>query len=194
MRQSEALKHPSARKQIRSSRQELARQSKSFSWAARLFDRQTADDVAILYHFCRLVDDIADHQTVLSARNRLALFQADLDYGDSEQPEVRALIEMAQRRRMDLKLPSLLVDAVRADTGAVRLASERELLRYAYGVASTVGLMMCSVMGVRDPAARVPQLSPQARAATRNRRTVRSSPNRRATSTAGRAKTRSSSV
>ncbi len=154
MRQSEALKHPSARKQIRSSRQELARQSKSFSWAARLFDRQTADDVAILYHFCRLVDDIADHQTVLSARNRLALFQADLDYGDSEQPEVRALIEMAQRRRMDLKLPSLLVDAVRADTGAVRLASERELLHYAYGVASTVGLMMCSVMGVRDPAAK----------------------------------------
>ena len=139
---------------MHASRQVLARKSKSFSWAARLFDRQTADDVAILYHFCRLVDDIADHQTAFSARNRLTLFQADLDYGDSDQPEIRALIEMARRRGMDLKLPRLLVEAVRADAGAVRLASKHELLDYAYGVASTVGLMMCAVMGVREPAAK----------------------------------------
>ncbi len=154
MRHSETLNPPPARRPVHSSRQVLARKSKSFSWAARLFDRPTADDVAILYHFCRLVDDIADHQSVLSVHNRLAVFQADLEYGDSEQPELRALIEMARRRRMDLKLPRLLVEAVRADTGNVRLACEHDLLRYAYGVASTVGLMMCAVMGVRNPAAK----------------------------------------
>ena len=154
MRQVESIDHFSSRQQTHASREVLARKSKSFSWAARLFDRRTADDAAILYRFCRFVDDIADHQTMLSARSRLALIQADLEYGDSETPEVRALIELAQRRRMSLKLPRLLVDAVRADTGDVGLVSERELLRYAYGVASTVGLMMCAVMGVREPAAK----------------------------------------
>ncbi len=147
------LEHPDVTGRSRAARRVLAKKSKSFSWAVRLFDRKTADDVATLYHFCRLVDDIADHQEASAARHRLALIGAELDYGDSRQPEIMALIDMAWRRGLDIRLPGLLVDAVRADTGAVRLASEDELLRYAYGVASTVGLMMCAVMGVRDPAA-----------------------------------------
>ncbi len=137
----------------RAARRVLARKSKSFSWAARLFDRDTADDVATLYQFCRLVDDLADHYEVSVARHRLTLIRAELDYGDSPQPEIRDLIDLARRRRLDLRLPGMLVDAVRADTGEVRLASEDELLRYAYGVASTVGLMMCAVMGVRESSA-----------------------------------------
>ncbi len=147
------MQHPYTARRRRAARRVLARQSKSFNWAARLFDRHTADDVATLYHFCRLVDDIADHQETVAARHRLGLIRAELDYGDSPQPEVMALIELARRRGMGLRLPGMLVDAVHADTGGVRLASEAELLRYAYGVASTVGLMMCAVMGVRDPAA-----------------------------------------
>ncbi len=154
MHLSNLLTHPTSTQQGRIARRVLARQSKSFSWAARLFDHRTADDVAVLYRFCRLVDDIADHQEVSTARNRLALIQADLEYGDSRQPEIMALLDLAWRRHLDLRLPGLLVDAVRADTGEVRLASEDQLLRYAYGVASTVGLMMCAVMGVRDPAAK----------------------------------------
>ncbi len=147
------VKHSDNEERQLAARRVLARKSKSFNWAARLFDRHTADDVATLYHFCRLVDDIADHQETSAARHRLALIHADLDYGDSSQPEVMALIELALRRGMDLRLPGMLVDAVRTDTGEVRLASEAELLRYAYGVAATVGLMMCAVMGVRDAAA-----------------------------------------
>ncbi len=153
MHHSGILEHPNSTGRRRAARRMMERKSKSFSWAARLFDRKTADDVATLYHFCRLVDDIADHHEASAARHRLTLIRAELDYGYSPQPEVLALIELARRRHMDLQLPGLLVDAVRADTGTVRLTSEDELLRYAYGVASTVGLMMCAVMGVRDPAA-----------------------------------------
>ncbi len=141
------------RRSRHAARRVLARKSKSFSWAARLFDRETADDVAALYHFCRLVDDIADHHEVSVARHRLTLIRAELGCEDSPQPEVSALIDLARRRHIDLRLPGMLVDAVRADTGDVRLASEDELVRYAYGVASTVGLMMCAVMGVREPSA-----------------------------------------
>ncbi len=141
------------RRRRRAARRVLARKSKTFSWAARLFDRDTADDVATLYQFCRLVDDIADDHEVSVARHRLTLIRAELGCGDSPQPEVSALIDLARRRRIDLRLPGMLVDAVRVDTGEVRLSSEEELLRYAYGVASTVGLMMCAIMGVREPSA-----------------------------------------
>ena len=153
MQHTDTMQHLDNTGRRRAARRVLARKSKSFNWAARLFDRHTADDVATLYHFCRLVDDIADHQEISAARHRLALIGAELDYGESTQPEVMALIELALRRGMNLRLPGMLVDAVRTDTGEVRLASEADLLRYAYGVASTVGLMMCAVMGVRDAAA-----------------------------------------
>ncbi len=141
------------RRSRHAARRVLARKSKSFSWAARLFDRDTADDVAALYHFCRLVDDIADQHEVSVARHRLTRIREDLGRGESPQPEVSALIDLARRRHIDLRLPDMLIDAVRTDTGEVRLASEDELLRYAYGVASTVGLMMCAVMGVRERSA-----------------------------------------
>jgi phytoene synthase len=45
------------------------------------------------------------------------------------------------------------VEAIMSDTGSVRIGSRDSLIRFAYGAASTVGLMMCAVMGVRDPIA-----------------------------------------
>ena len=46
-----------------------------------------------------------------------------------------------------------LIDAVLTDLGPVHVADETELLRYAYGVAGTVGLMMCAVLGADTPEA-----------------------------------------
>ncbi|MFO0631047.1 MAG: squalene/phytoene synthase family protein [Polyangiales bacterium] len=42
---------------------------------------------------------------------------------------------------------------MRSDLDAVRVGDDAELLRYCYRVAGTVGIMMCGVVGVRDPAA-----------------------------------------
>lgn len=140
--------------QLRFSRRTLARKSKSFSWAARFFDRETADDVATLYQFCRLVDDIADHEMPVTARRQLDAIRVDLASGGRGRAEVRAFSDMARRQGLDLAIPGLLVDAVLQDTGSVRIATQDDLVRYAYGVASTVGLMMCDLMRVRDGAAK----------------------------------------
>lgn len=131
----------------------MARHAKSFTWAARLFQRQTAADVAVLYAFCRSVDDIADHQSAYVAKHKLGNIRSDLDAAFSCRREVQAFIELAQRIRIDFRIPQIFVGAIKFDTGKVRVTSWDDLVRYAYGVASTVGLMMCSVMGVRDPAA-----------------------------------------
>ncbi|MGD8992121.1 MAG: phytoene/squalene synthase family protein [Desulfobacterales bacterium] len=136
-----------------SAQKTMARHAKSFTWAARLFPRQTATDVAVLYAFCRHVDDVADHQTTYVARHKLGNIRSDLDAAFSCQPAVQAFIDLAQQNRIDFRLPKILVDAIQSDTAKVRVKSWDDLVRYAYGVASTVGLMMCSVMRVGDPAA-----------------------------------------
>jgi phytoene synthase len=134
-------------------RQTLARHGKSFHWATHFFDRRTANDVATLYHFCRYVDDIADHQERARASVKLSAIRAALDHADGGIPEVAAFLDMAGRRKINPHLPRLLVDAILSDIGTVRVSTWDDLVRYAYGVAATVGLMMCALMNVRDPAA-----------------------------------------
>ncbi len=130
-------------------RKTLARHGKSFSWATRLFSRDTAADVASLYAFCRQVDDIADYAKTGKASQLLKQIKADLKADRSLFPSVNAFIDLRRRYQIDYRIPELLVDTIRLDTGAVRIARWDDLVRYAYGVASTVGLMMCSIMGVR---------------------------------------------
>ena len=139
---------------VEDARRVLSHHGKSFHWATRFFDPATTHDVAALYSFCRHVDDIADHQSAESARQNLSAVRTALVTSDGSHPRVAALVDVARRRNMDLLLPRLLVDAIIADIGPVCLSSLDDLICYAYGVAGTVGLMMCAVMDVREPTAK----------------------------------------
>ncbi len=142
------INKPSRPSRSLQARKTLARHGKSFSWATHIFSRGTAADVAILYAFCRQVDDIADHSTPEDARRLLTSIGADLNAGYSQFAPIDAFIDLCGRHRIDPRIPALLIDALRLDTGPVRIAQWTQLIRYAYGVASTVGLMMCPIMGV----------------------------------------------
>ena len=139
--------------QLRNARRVLAKKGKSFHWATFLFKRKMASDVALLYAFCRFVDDIADNELPETAREKLISIREDLDTKTSLLPEVSAFLALSRRIDLNPEVPRLLVDAIIKDTQVVRIASWDELVRYAYGVAATVGLMMCAVMGVRESAA-----------------------------------------
>jgi phytoene synthase len=136
-----------------SARQSLAKHGKSFSWATQLFPKKMANDVATLYAFCRIVDDIADYHAPDIARRFLKNIHSNLDVGYSQIAEVDAFIELLKRHQIHPNIPQLFVQAIQADIGAVRIKSISDLIRYSYGVAATVGLMMCNVMGVREAAA-----------------------------------------
>ncbi|MEQ8820339.1 MAG: phytoene/squalene synthase family protein [Sumerlaeia bacterium] len=133
----------------------LAHHSKTFNWAARLIPRDRRRDFAVLYAFCRYVDDLVDEaESEAEAREALAGLRADLDAGVSEQPLVAAFLELAGARSIDPRLPRELVLGCESDLGTVRVADDAELLLYCYRVASTVGLMICDVAGVPEPEAR----------------------------------------
>ena len=128
----------------------MARHGRSFSWASRLLAGSDAEAASRLYAFCRSIDDLADESGPEEGTRRLDALRAEIERGESDDPAVRAYFALEKSSGISREVALRFVDAVAGDLGRVRVADEGELVRYGYGVASTVGLMMCSVLGVRD--------------------------------------------
>ena len=139
--------------EIERARASLAQNGKSFNWAAKLFKRHDADRIAQLYAFCRYADDIADNLDEANAKLQLEDIISDLRRGHSRIPTVSNLLKLLDGKKTALKSARYLVAALLADTGKVRIQHQNDLIRYAYGVAGTVGIMVCEVVGAHDSAA-----------------------------------------
>lgn len=136
------------------SRAILNHHSRSFSWAATFLPPDRRDEAALLYAFCRRVDDAVDEAPDdEAAAENVRRINAELA-GRAEPDELMGgFLQMADRRGVDLQAARELVAGVASDTGTVLLPDDRALIRYCYRVAGTVGLMMCPVIGVDDPRA-----------------------------------------
>lgn len=131
--------------------QTLQHHGRSFWWASRLLSPGRRLAAARLYAFCRNLDDIADEQSPEQAKCRLTELRRQLADGTSDEPLVRTFLELEEREGIP-RLPALhLVDALISDCETVRIRTTGELVRYCYGVAGTVGRMMCPILGVTDP-------------------------------------------
>jgi phytoene synthase len=127
-------------------RETLRRHARSFRVASLFLPPASRDDAALVYAYCRELDDAVDEAPSLeAAKHRIT---------QAERSEVAAAYrEVAARRGFDPGVSGHLVAGMRADLGPVRLADDGELFRYCYQVAGVVGLMMCGVLGVTDPRA-----------------------------------------
>ncbi|MEZ4451806.1 MAG: phytoene/squalene synthase family protein [Nannocystaceae bacterium] len=148
---------PDDRSIVAESHQALRVHARSFRWAATFLPADRRDDAAVLYAFCREADDAVDEAAdPASAERRLAVFERGLEATDEagEAPPIcRALRDLAARRGLPLDAARQLLEGMRGDLQAVRVADDRELLRYCYRAAGTVGRLMCGVLGVADPRA-----------------------------------------
>ena len=144
-------------------RDSIARGSKSFRTASRLFDPVTRERAWLLYAWCRVCDDIADGQdhggTMQPTDNPLARLEeirtrteralageAGLDDPAFAGGALVALEAAIPRHYMDD-----LIEGFALDAAGWRPQTQDDLLRYCYHVAGAVGCMMAIVMGV-DPA------------------------------------------
>ncbi len=132
--------------------QVLKRHGRSFHFAAKFLGARHAENGAVVYAFCRHVDDVADTAIDIGkAQNALDEVDMALQRGVSEQPAVRDFLVFARDRDLDIAIPQALIAGVRSDLSCVRLADEADLIRYAYHVAGVVGLMMCAALDVDAP-------------------------------------------
>jgi phytoene synthase len=133
----------------------LAKHAKSFRFAGLFLPADRLDDAAVVYAFCRVVDDAIDEAPDRAAAQREAAALADeLDGRAAPRPAVAAFLQTAARLEMDLGFARGLIEGVAFDARErVRVPDDAGLLRYCYLVAGTVGGMMCAVLGVKDPRA-----------------------------------------
>jgi phytoene synthase len=126
--------------------------SRSFYAASRLLPKQVRNAAFALYAFCRVSDDAVD----LGQDQRLALnlLQNRLDKVYKGTPEARpvdrAFAWVVRTYGIPREVPEALLDGYRWDISGRRYRELDELIGYAVRVASTVGVMMALVMGVRE--------------------------------------------
>jgi phytoene synthase len=142
-------------------REIIAKGSKSFSLAARLFDPQTRDAAIFLYGWCRYCDDQVDEAGSSGDREelerRLKALREKTAAAFSSEPQQEAVFVALQYIVRRYGIPAHyaleLIEGMAMDVRCTRYATLPELLLYCYRVAGTVGLMMSHVMGLRDESA-----------------------------------------
>lgn len=133
----------------------LRRHGKTFHLASQLLGPRHAKRAAVLYGFCRHVDNLADDACdSKAAMAALDAVRQSLTSGHAQDSWTAAMLALHASTDMSLAPAIALLDGVQGDLSTVRVADEGALLRYAYQVAGTVGLMMCAVLDVSDPRAR----------------------------------------
>ena len=141
----------------------LALFAKSFNWAGFFLPRKIYNDCAMLYAFCRNLDDIADEKNHLDAKiekfNKVKSFfkkSFDLDNKDRYSPYenetiILDIITLAENNKIKKIVIEDLIDGVASDLKKrIHIRLVKDLLVYSYRVAGTVGLMMSRILNVND--------------------------------------------
>lgn len=129
----------------------LAVNGESFHWAKRFLGKKMGSEAAKLYAFCRLLDDMADGD-IENGPARLVNIRSALIEGTTDaDPALESFSPLMENKQFPLPVLIALIDGLLDDQREqVIFADEAELLRYAYRVAGTVGLLMCHVLDCHD--------------------------------------------
>ncbi len=137
--------------------------SKSFALASLLFGREMQADAQMLYAWCRHCDDVIDGQSMgedapdaemTAAERQRRLDQLcentrrSLDGEHIGEPAFDAFAEVAARHRLPEQYPFDLLAGFALDAAEARYETLDDTMRYCYGVAGVVGIMMAILMGV----------------------------------------------
>lgn len=140
-------------------RASMARGSKSFGAASRLFDRATRERVWMLYAWCRACDDLVDGQDhggtlapVADVEARLARMEALTDAAVAGQATGEPAFDCLAQVIAECALPDRyvfdLLEGFALDAEGWRPETIGDLMAYCYHVAGAVGCLMAVVMGV----------------------------------------------
>jgi len=137
----------------------IARGSKSFAAASRLFDPATRERVWLLYAWCRACDDMIDGQdhggtmaSIPDPAARIARVKALTDAAmaghETGHPAFDCLALVARECALPRAYVDDVVEGFVLDSEGWAPEAISDLLRYCYHVAGAVGCLMAIVMGV----------------------------------------------
>ncbi len=128
----------------------IRQHSLTFYTASSLLPRDKRRAVRALYAFCRVTDNLVD--TNIARANRRARLEQWRQLALHPHPPLHEHVALAWAdTRMCFGIPNgyaeQLIDGVARDLTPTRCATFDDLAAYAYGVASTVGLMAMHIIG-----------------------------------------------
>ena len=115
--------------------------SKTFSFAARFLGKDHAISISKLYYFFRYVDDIADGKQISKLEKEQLL---------NSSHELNELNEIQNQFKIPNEIVQSFIDTSKTDIHFTKMESKKDLIKYCYGVASTVGLSMCHLIGIKE--------------------------------------------
>lgn len=132
--------------------------SRTFSFAARLFPPDFRKRTSRIYAFCRLTDDLADSDAPLDPeerRRRLDLWEALAREAYAGVPSGIAILDRVMQDAAAAGIPfnyvEELIAGMRMDLEGTRYESLAELRLYSFRVAGVIGQWMTRMCGIGDP-------------------------------------------
>ena len=137
----------------------IAKGSKSFRFASKLFDTPTRERAWLLYAWCRHCDDVADGQVlghgaskVADTQTKLSALRVQTKRALDGEVTGEAPFDALRIVAAECAIPQVYIDdhleGFALDAREWRPRTEDDLIQYCYHVAGAVGCMMAAIMGV----------------------------------------------
>ena len=125
----------------------LKKHAKSFYFAGLLLNKETLNDAAILYAFCRQLDDAADIGAMNNQLDKFNDLVKDYKANNSKDPIHQAFKSLQTKYQLNQKFINDLIEGIASDTHFKQPDNIKELIYYSYQVAGTVGALMAKILG-----------------------------------------------
>lgn len=127
--------------------QTFAHHAKSFRLAANFLPKDNIDDIAVVYHFCRLVDDAVDEAPSIAVAHQNLNEITERLHSDA-QSQLDLFKNVMVRHNLPIHAVEALMQGCESDLHPVRVETSVELAQYCYQVAGSVGEMMSPLLNV----------------------------------------------
>jgi phytoene synthase len=128
--------------------------SRTFFMASSLLPAEKRQAVRALYAFCRTTDDIVDQPQTAASERSAALDEWRVALETHCNPQQSPVTVAWRQTQARFQIPSIysqqLIEGCARDLTQTRYHTFPDLAAYAYGVASTVGLMAMHIIGFKN--------------------------------------------
>ncbi|HSW65966.1 MAG TPA: phytoene/squalene synthase family protein [Bacillota bacterium] len=134
--------------------------STTYYWSARFFPQAVREDVCKLYSFVRVADDYVDvvpQQTkaFYALRASWETAQADATFDTTPSPKdtidqrvIKNIVALTRKYAFEPSWIASFLDAMQSDLEGKTYATPNDVMRYTYGSAEVVGLLMSRILGL----------------------------------------------
>lgn len=124
---------------------------KSFYWAGKFLEKEVFEDCSTLYAFCRVIDNLVDKKS--NSKTNVRKFIKDYQSQNSKIQVNKEFKKIETKYQIPKKYINDLFYGINLDTKTVKIKSTKEIIKYSYYVAGTVGAMMSYIFQTSNPQA-----------------------------------------